>query len=41
MITNLVKTWEQMAGNYNYDSVMDVQWPFGLDLVIQLMYTIT
>lgn len=22
----------QMAGNYNYDSVMDVQWPFGFGL---------
>ena len=21
-----------MAGNYNYDSVMDVQWPFGFGL---------
>lgn len=22
----------QMGGNYNYDSVMDVQWPFGYGL---------
>ena len=22
----------QMGGNYNYDSVMDIQWPFGFGL---------